>query len=245
MHKPKHNISGHNISGHNISGNPTTGMYVGAKPADGASGRPRAGGSGAMAWMRSRKGALAFVAMFAVVAWAKPMGLLLWARLRILTSIPKTAIADDPAKAPAEDQPELELESGLSPQGARLIDPFSIDPHTFPSSDNQTPSRASIVPSQKSDSGSAEVPALEVFEAARRATERFRLQSAGRGLSMAVIDGRTHRIGDALESADGHRFVLVEVLEGAAVLEHGGRRFEIRMRGAGTGTAPSGGDNNR
>ena len=81
-----------------------------------------------MAWMRSRKGALAFVAMFAVVAWAKPMGLLLWARLRILTSIPKTAIADDPAKAPAEEQPALELDSGLSPQGARLIDPFSIDP---------------------------------------------------------------------------------------------------------------------
>jgi len=230
---------------HNISGNPTPAMYVGAKPAaTGTHGAAR-GASGAMAWMRSRKGALTFVAMFAVVAWAKPMGLLLWARLRILTSIPKTAIADDPAKAPAQDEPVLELDSGLSPQGARLIDPFSIDPHTYPSSDNQTSSRASIVPSQKSDSGSAEVPALEVFEAARRATERFRLQSAGRGLSMAVIDGRTHRIGDALESADGLRFVLVEVLEGAAVLEHGGKRFEIRMRGAGTGTAPSGGDNNR
>ena len=39
--------------------------------------------------------------------------------------------------------------------------------------------------------------------------------------------------------------VVLGALPGAAVLEHGGKRFEIRMRGAGTGTAPSGGDNNR
>jgi hypothetical protein len=30
------------------------------------------------------------------VLWLKPMGLLLWARLRILTNIPRTAIAEDP-----------------------------------------------------------------------------------------------------------------------------------------------------
>lgn len=62
---------------------------------------------------------------------------------------------------------------------------------------------------------------------------------------MAVIDGRTYRIGDALESADGIRFVLLEVLDSSAVLGHGEERIEIRMRGASTGTAPSGGNGSR
>ena len=66
------------------------------------------GGGNLIAWMRSRKGALMLVTAFAVVAWAKPMGLLLWARLRILTSIPKTAIADDPANTQAEEKPPVE-----------------------------------------------------------------------------------------------------------------------------------------
>lgn len=200
---------------------------------------------GAFAWMRSRRFALTMVTAFAVIAWAKPMGLLLWARLRILTSIPKTAIADDPAKAPDAAPPVIELDTGLPSAGARLIDPFRIEPHMPPTSDNPMPSQPSIVPSQKSDEQSTEVQAPAAFEPARRAAERFRLQTAGRGLSMAVIDGRTYRIGDALESADGLKFVLLEVLESAAVLGHEGQRFEIRMRGASVGTAPSGGNGSR
>ena len=38
---------------------------------------------------------------FTTVLWVKPMGLLLWARLRILTNIPRTAVAEpEPPKAP-------------------------------------------------------------------------------------------------------------------------------------------------
>lgn len=39
---------------------------------------------------------LAPIVAVAVVLWLKPMGLLLWARLRILTSIPRTAMAEEP-----------------------------------------------------------------------------------------------------------------------------------------------------
>jgi hypothetical protein len=39
--------------------------------------------------------AAAFVGCVVVVLWLKPMGLLLWARLRILANIPRTAIAED------------------------------------------------------------------------------------------------------------------------------------------------------
>lgn len=210
----------------------------------GKSGQHQPAKGGFAALSRSRK-TLVFFSLITAFVLAKPMGLLLWARLRILTSIPKTAIADDPAKVAALPQPPQDLDPRLPAAGAGLIDPFRIDPHTFPSSDNPTPSQASIVPTQKSNKETTEVHAPEAFEAARRAAERFRLQSAGKGLSMAVIDGRTYRIGDALEGADGVKFVLLEVLDGSAVLGHGEERIEIRMRGVGSGTAPSRGDGGR
>lgn len=185
--------------------------------------------AGVLAWMRRRQGALAIVAAFAVVAWAKPMGLLLWARIRILTSLPKTAIADDPAQAPDEPPAPIELDPRLPARGDVVFDPFQIDPHTFP---RPTPAPATtpepvaapkVVPEQADVSGS------EAIDGPRIAAERFRLQAAGRGLSTAVIDGRTVRIGDALVGTDGLRFTVVGVLEGAVLLEHDGRRFEIRL----------------
>jgi len=44
-------------------------------------------------WRRRLAAALPLLA-FASVLWLKPMGLLLWARIRILTNIPRTAIAE-------------------------------------------------------------------------------------------------------------------------------------------------------
>ena len=195
--------------------------------------------AGAMHWMKRHKTALGVVGMMAITLSVTPLGLLLWARLRILTNIPKTAIADDPASVVASAKPPVDLETGLSIGSPLLIDPFTIDPRTYPNAHSSTPSIASIVPTQKTNGGSAEVLVLAEVETARRASERFRLQTAGRGLSIAVIDGRTYRVGDALFSADGFRFVLVEVLEGGAVLECGAERYEIRMRAAGAGVAPN------
>lgn len=49
--------------------------------------------------------AAAFVGCAVVVLWAKPMGLLLWARLRILANIPRTAIADDESTGAGSFEP--------------------------------------------------------------------------------------------------------------------------------------------
>lgn len=189
--------------------------------------------AGVTRWFRSRRTAITFLMLFAVVAWAKPMGLLLWARIRILTSLPKTAIADDPAlteNTPAEPVAPPELDPGLSAIPGIRTDPFRIDPHIFP---RPTPPVV-VAPvsdvAPKTELPSADEAKREMSRAAGRAAERFRLQSAGRGLSMAVIDGRTYRIGDALDGADGLRFTLVEVLEGAAIVEWQGERFELRLR---------------
>jgi hypothetical protein len=68
------------------------------------------------AFIGPRTRSVALVAGVAVVLWAKPMGLLLWARLRLLANIPRTAIADDeallagrfePSPLPSAGDPEV------------------------------------------------------------------------------------------------------------------------------------------
>ena len=53
---------------------------------------------------RRRRNAILLLCLAGGVLWLKPMGLLLWARLRILTSIPRTAVAEP---APESDAPAL------------------------------------------------------------------------------------------------------------------------------------------
>jgi hypothetical protein len=160
------------------------------------------------------------------------MGLLLWARIRILTSLPKTAIADDPTVKAGSEKPETppEFDSGLGATNEIRTDPFRIDPHTFP---KLTPSPKVEAPSEappKVEPPSADEAKRDESQAAAREAEQFRLQSAGKGLSIAVIDGRAYRIGDVLDGVDGRRFTLVEIRESAAFVEWSGERFEIRLR---------------
>ena len=65
---------------------------------------------------------------FTTVLWVKPMGLLLWARLRILTNIPRTAVAEpeadpvtrfpDAVRSPGSDSdPPLRFEARAESQG--------------------------------------------------------------------------------------------------------------------------------
>lgn len=193
-------------------------------------------------WFRSRRTAIAFLMMFAVVAWAKPMGLLLWARIRILTSLPKTAIADDPglaANAPEDPPVPPELDSGLSSIPGIRTDPFRIDPHIFPRATPAPVVAPTPEPEPKPEVPSVDEARREASRAAGMSADRFRLQAAGRGLSTAVIDGRTYRIGDSIEGEGGMRFTLVEVLEGAAIVEWHGERFELRLRSAGGREGPT------
>lgn len=190
--------------------------------------------------LRSRRASVALLTLFVCIAWAKPMGLLLWARIRILTNLPRTAIADDPLKAP-ETAPEPPLlETGLEAWSESKLDPFRIDPQRFPNPTPQPPTTEIAPVVEKPVVISVDVEDREAFESARRAAERFRLQTAGRGLSTAVIDGRPYRVGDTIER-EGVRFTLLEVRDGGAVLESGDGQFELTLRGNVTATRKSGG----
>lgn len=198
-------------------------------------------GARMVAWMRRHRRTLALTALLGVVVWAKPMGLLLWARIRILTSIPKTAIADGPQLVALDDPAPADLDTGIPEALTVTRDPFAIDVMAFPSRIDSAETARLPEPIFKPETANVENRGPDGPETARRAAERFRLQSAGEGLSTAVIDGRTYRIGDIIDGFGGASFTLVEVREQSVVLECDGLAYEIGFRGTGIaegGTRP-------
>ncbi len=209
----------------------------------------RDGKTNSASWFHRRKTAIVFVSLFSIVTVVKLPGLLLWARIRILTSLPKTAIADDPTQPLAQAKPPTDLDTGLAfPESSRVgvrADPFQVDGVIFSPTPITPPTNASTPGGKLAVPVAIEVPSAEdahraAVESAAAEVASLRLQSAGRGLSLAVIDGRTYRIGDSLTTASGLRCTLVEILDGSAVLEcelnenaanPSLERFELRLRG--------------
>ncbi len=182
--------------------------------------------------MHPRARTLLWLAAFGTVVWAKPMGLLLWARLRVLTNLPRTAIADDPASnaAAAEVVPERVLE---------LPDHSESDPFRLRGCRLSIPQRPvaqaelSRLPPKFNPSLVDASLSQEAVDLAALCAERFRVQTAGSGLSCAVINGRTYKLGDEL-ALESLRFLLVEIREAGVILACGDRRFEIKIRSSGS-----------
>ena len=207
---------------------------------------------------RSRKIALGVVACVALLFLAKPMALLLWARIRILTSLPKTAIAEPMDAAGATPDVARELDPSLPSWNAAVPDPFRVNTQVFPDPKaagsaianagasidaNDLRDRAreqAIVPGDEPVDGGAtptdgeeaaagDSAAPAVYETLRAAAESVRVQSAGAGLQGAVIDDKAVRVGDLVPTSAGVEFTLVAVLDGAVVLGFEGREFTVQM----------------
>lgn len=203
---------------------------------------------------RSRKIALGVVACIALFFLAKPMALLLWARIRILTSLPKTAIAEPVDSAGASPKVITDLDPSLPSWRADVPDPFRVNPQVFPDPKaaaaagaanewRESEREQSVAPEHElveggptsTDGGDAtagesedsEAPA--VYESLRAAAESVRVQSAGAGLQGAVIDDKAVRIGETVRTSEGVEFTLVAVLDGAVVLGIQGREFIVQM----------------
>jgi hypothetical protein len=200
---------------------------------------------------RSRKIALGVVACIALFFLAKPMALLLWARIRILTSLPKTAIAEPVDSAGATPNVVKDLDPNLPSWRADVPDPVRVNPQVFPDpkaagagNERREGQREQAVAPQHEavdgapaladggeaatgESGDSEAPA--VYESLRAAAESVRVQSAGAGLQGAVIDDKAVRIGETVRTAEGVEFTLVAVLDGAVVLGIEGREFTVQM----------------
>ena len=174
-----------------------------------------------------------------VVALAQPLGLLLWARMRILTSIPRTAMATEEPQASTvpvdvEVFPDL---PATSPEPVSLRDPLAISRRHFPRSSNST-SETSVGP--KSGSQLVE-DTLETTESIRQrlmpVVDRLEVQGLMPGRGFALIDGQVRRVGEDFPgNVVGTTFHLVEVRKSAAVVRIEGLEFGIRLDGGGTGS---------
>lgn len=188
---------------------------------------------------------------FGVLCGTCAVGLLLWARLIIVSNVSRTAMADDGAAAAkaapnksgpaAADKPTDRGSAGVAPAlDIRLWercerDPFVISRLHFP--------KASALPEVKQEAGKLPTePAEDLSQKEARLVARLRellgsvRLEAAMGNSMAIIGGRRYVVGDRLPAMGNERveFTLAEIRQRSVVLDHQGRRFELEMSVPGT-----------
>jgi len=164
---------------------------------------------------RSQFAVFSLLTLVAATMWARPAGLLIWNRLRIITGMPRMAIANEDPKALA--QSDMELPESL--QGGRVVlleDTLRRDPFAavvrFDRDTMATGSRASASSSEVADASPAST------ERMLAAVSGMRLNGSGEGLTTAIVDGRARSVGQAFEF-DGMWCRLVRVRSNAVVIE--------------------------
>ncbi|HAW95588.1 MAG TPA: hypothetical protein DCX60_04860 [Phycisphaerales bacterium] len=149
------------------------------------------------------------------VMMARPAGMLLWHRLRIISGMPRTAIADqDPKIVSAHTAPTFEPVS----EGRRIeLDATLVrDPFDRPFSD--TVSRVTTLESDPQGS-SALRPELAVDQSRLIETiSSIRLTGTAKGLGTALVDGTVRTVGTRFEVSE-YTFELIGVEAGAIRLE--------------------------
>jgi hypothetical protein len=165
------------------------------------------------------------------------VGMLLWARIIVISNPPRTSVAVPGGNTTVDptppDGPDNRLSPPLKVQLARWPhrDPFIINPELFP---KPTP-----VVDLDPDRGKLPIQPVEnpqQVEARLRArlralVDRFKLEAVMRKPPLAVISGKTYQLGDPIPAFQNEeiRFTLVEVGQRSVTLEYGGREFELKM----------------
>ncbi|MDY7108379.1 MAG: hypothetical protein SYC29_07050 [Planctomycetota bacterium] len=178
---------------------------------------------------------------FTVLCVMIGLGLLLWARLIVISNMPRTAVAEEEASASASTTPATDAPHVSDNRGGVAIpvalaerperDPFMISAAHFP---KPAPVNDLASEAEKSSSQQAEDP--EAAEARLRArlqglVDQLTLEAAMTGASLAVIDGATYRTGSSVPAGGDEQvtFLLEEVRQRSVVLVYEGRRFQLKM----------------
>lgn len=189
---------------------------------------------------------------FGVLCATLGVGLLLWARLVIVSHVPRTAVAEPPGAATADRSHSAAGKSGAPGRTAdkpatkdaakgenksRIVsvvlssrcqrDPFVISPLVFPKMKpaGEVKQEAGKLPTEPAeDAESRHVAHLQEL------LGTLKLEAA-MGNSMAIIGGQRYQVGEQLPPLGKERaqFTLAEVRQRSVVLEFQGRRFELQM----------------
>jgi hypothetical protein len=177
---------------------------------------------------------------FGMLCGILAVGLLLWARLLIVSNIQKTAIAneEEAALAPPVDQ-AAELSDKDDPAPLRIAleerpkqDPFVIASSVFPPLRTNEP-----VPPKSRVKATEDPKAMEtrLLAQLRQLVDGLRLDVAMSSAALAKINSKRYQIGD-LVPVEGSpvSFELIEVRHRSVVLEYEGHRFELKMNKPGS-----------
>ena len=179
---------------------------------------------------------------FGILCSVSVLGLLLWARLIVISDMPRQAIADDPPSADAATAPDQAssmrpgkrmsaptVQVALPDQPGR--DPFVISDAHFPPL-----APLSQLPGEepKSDPNAVEDPEqvrLRLRARLQELTEQLTLEAVMTGGGLVVVNGRMHRVGDqiSIEGHDNVRFELVRVLPRSIIVSAEEFRFRVSM----------------
>jgi len=180
---------------------------------------------------------------FGILVGVALVGVLLWARIIVISKPPKKAIANPEASAASvlerERQMTAQADSDKDPiETIEIVlaeepgrDPFRVSPKHFP---KPTLPADSDEDATKSLNHSAEDFLRMQAQRAARLRElagSFTLEAVMKGARLAVIDGRTYQVGDSIaaRSEPGTDFTLVAVNERSVTIECEDHRFEIEM----------------
>ena len=190
--------------------------------------------------LRRREMVLALLVLaIPALAIAQPLGLLLWARMRILTSIPRTAMAVEGEQVVLvvpefEDSfPDLPVTTF---EARPIRDPLSISSSHFPRSSNSTSDRG-FGPKSPSSRVDEDGAASLVRDRLALVAARLEVQGLMPGQGLALINGRVRRVGEEFPGNVAQAtFHLIEVRKSAIVVRIEGLEFDIRLNGGGTGS---------
>lgn len=190
---------------------------------------------------------------FAALCVMVVIGLLLWSRIILINNTPRTAIADPAArKAMTASETADATASSRKPSTAHIPvsshnsgepavevhlastpvrDPFRISPQHFP---RPTIDQGNAKQAGKSDPPVADDPSRAVQRHEAQVTalaQKFVLEAVMHGASMAVINGKVHRKGDAVPAVEDQSvlFTLTSVGRTSVVLECNGLKFTLEL----------------
>jgi len=171
-------------------------------------------------------------------------GLLLWARLIIVSKVPRTAVADEsPGLVAGTDEVANGVDAidrsdnrkretvNLTLRLDEARDPFLINPTFFPRPLQQPASIQEVGKSQAEPVENPEQEKARRFAQFRAHVERLSLDAAMTGQGMAVISGTLYRLNDMVHSNNNPNltFKLIEVRARSVVLKHDNMTFELAM----------------
>jgi len=180
---------------------------------------------------------------FGVLCAMLAVGLLLWARVIVVSNIPRTAVAEDGAKPAQVVDRQARMNTAVLDRLARSRvevrldysprrDPFSVNAEYFPKPKlDETREQKSVVAVPDMNEDEEQRQARQRREQLQLAADGLKLEAVMRGAGIVVINGQTYRIGDEVSAAGNQKalFELTDVRQRSAVLHADGLEFVIEL----------------